>query len=142
MRTFDNTQDGRLRRWTRPLLAITLLFLVAILTVPLLHCQALSPVRHDNHPLAPWQKVGSDPFVLIVNQSQDTMALFAQAPSIDRTIRFLGFVSPNDSTTFRLPYADGEVLMRIAVLEHSFRVLSIYEPGTRRFVIIKNPNAP
>lgn len=86
-------------------------------------------------PLAPWATVGSDPFVWIVNDTPDSIAVFAQAPRVDAAVRFLGIVAPQDSALAKLPYADAEVLLRIAVFQHDAARVNIYEPGVGRLWI-------
>src|SRR6266850_6462165 len=76
---------------------------------------------HNQHsPLYPWDRVGADPFVMITNATPDTEAVFAQAPQVDGAWRFLAIIAPNDSALVKLPYADADVLIRIAAVQKEF----------------------
>ncbi len=90
-------------------------------------------------PLAPWDRIGSDPFEWVVNNMPDTVAVFAQAPAIDGAVRFLALLPPSDSVLVKLPYADAEVLLRIAVLEHDLVRINIYAPGIGRVTVNSAP---
>jgi len=93
----------------------------------------------DRQPLAPWDRVGADPFEWVVNYMPDTVAVFAQSPQVDGAFRYLGLVPPNDSVMVKLPYADAEVLLRVAVLERDLVRLNIYAPGVGRVSIHHAP---
>lgn len=86
----------------------------------------------ETDPSAPWASVKSDPFTWIVNDTPDSIAVFAQAPKVDAAVRFLGIIAPRDSALAKLPYADTEVLLRIAVFQHDVARVNIYEPGVGR----------
>lgn len=68
----------------------------------------------NHHPLAPWDKVGSVAEVLVVNETPaGPLYVVAEAPAVDSAIRTLGFVLPQSSSIFRLPYADTRVIIRV-----------------------------
>ncbi len=126
MRLFDNTPDGLFPRWSRPFMAVLMVFLVAISTVPLLHCQTLVPIRHGNNALAPWENVGSNPIIVLNNQGQDSIVVLAQAPSVDNAIRLVAVVPPFTAITVKLPYADGDVYLRLALWQSA--ITKVPEP--------------
>lgn len=95
--------------------------------------------RQNTHPLAPWAVVASDPFTWVVNDTPDTLAVFAQAPQVDGAVRFVGWVLPRDSSLVKLPYADAEVLIRIAVLQTGVARMDIYAPGNGRLWVHEPP---
>ena len=69
---------------------------------------------HTQHsPLAPWQEVASDPYVLLVNETNDTLPVAVLARKVDHAVRFLGWVTARDSVMVRLPYADTKVTLLV-----------------------------
>lgn len=61
------------------------------------------------HPLAPWDKVGSGAYVIVENESHDSIPVYALAPEVDAAKRFMGWARHCRETDFRLPYADAKV---------------------------------
>ena len=88
--------------------------------------------KMDDHPLGSWDKVGTAPYVSLINLTPDTMMFFAQAPEIDDATRFLGLVPPQDSAIARVPYADAKVWIRGAALMHGSAIIDIASPGLYR----------
>lgn len=70
--------------------------------------------RHQNTPpLAPWHQVASTGWVLLVNETTDTVPVAVLARKVDHTVRFLGWVPARDSAMLRLPYVDTKVTLLV-----------------------------
>jgi hypothetical protein len=63
----------------------------------------------------PWDQVASEAYVLIINQTQDTVVVGALARKVDHTIRVVGWVPAQDSTVLRLPYVDTAVTLLVGM---------------------------
>ncbi len=113
------------------------------LSVVFLGAMALGFIEYgrtgNRPPLHPWDRVGADPFVMVVNTTSDSEAMFAQAPRVDGAWRFLGIVGPGDSVLAKLPYANTEVWFRAAVIQRDAIRINILEPGVGRIEIRSLP---
>jgi len=90
----------------------------------------------ERHPLAPWQQVGSEARVNVVNPSRDSVLVYVSAPEVDDASRRLGVVPPCDSSTFRLPYADTKVRVNVS---GRVTVIDVDRPDTSRVQAVEYP---
>lgn len=63
----------------------------------------------------PTGQVASEAYVLIINQTPDTVVVGAIARKVDHTIRVVGWVPALDSTVLRLPYVDTRVTLLVGM---------------------------
>jgi len=76
---------------------------------------AIGSDRYNNRE-NPFGPIGSSAYVWIVNPSDDSLEVTANAPKVDNAHRVIGIVPPNDSTILRLPYIDTKVYLTLGTL--------------------------
>lgn len=74
---------------------------------------ALHVLPFKRHPLHPWESIGSAPHVIIVNDTDGPVDVWARAQEVDNATRLVGTTAPQDTGYFKLPYADTKVTLYI-----------------------------
>lgn len=70
--------------------------------------------RLQQEPRLSEYQTASSAYVLLVNQTDDTLPIAVMARKVDHAVRFLGWVTARDSVMIRLPYADTKVTLLVA----------------------------
>lgn len=91
---------------------------------PLLLLLTLPFKPEHQHPLSPWEAIGSTAYVYIVNQDDDTLRVMVAAPEVDGVLRYLGAVPPHGEAAFKLPYVDARVTLYAPIGE-----IDVKKPG-------------
>lgn len=86
----------------------------------------------EHHPLFPWDQIGSQATINVVNDAHVAVPVFARASEVDSATRYIGTVPACDSAVLRLPYVDTRVTV---LLGNRSVVLPIREPGQFRLYV-------
>lgn len=84
------------------------------------------------HPLYPWGEIDSRPYVNVINESHDTLAVWAEAPEVDRVTRLVGLVPACDSAELPIPYADTKVKI---IIGNQSLIINMNKPLIWRLVV-------
>lgn len=102
---------------------------------------AWGATKLNDEPLGVWAQLGTDTYATVVNETPDSVPVGAIGLKVDRIIRLLGFVQGRDSATFRIPYADTDVLL---LVDSWWVPIDTRLPGTHRVTVrsISRPAGP